>query len=546
MNQQSALASKQLAGLYLRLSEKDKGENESESIDNQRKLLTDEAKKRGFYIVDCYVDDGFTGTNFDRPSFLRLIHDIDEGKINVVMTKDLSRFGRNYTQAGYYQEEYFPERGVRYIAVLDGYDSENEYSTASAPWMNVANEQYAKDISKKIRGAFKAKMHDGQFIGNFAPYGYQKQPQNKNHLIVDEESASVVRRIFSLILEGFKPSEIAERLNADGIPTPAQYRCQKHDGLDIRNYSKRQEWVASSISKITRNATYTGSIVHNRQRKVSYKSKSCKQNPKEVWIINENAHEAIISPEIFEAAQRIKQGRLRRGNTGFKNIFSGVAFCADCGKAMSAAPTRKWQEGKYLLSCGAYKLYGSRDCTNHFIDYSHLCTLVYDEITNCISQLSVMDWEAISEAVKNILSKQNEGQEDIQPKMDKLEKQIGDIDATIQQLYEDRMHKVISEERFQKMLDSFEEEQKKLTSQVKDLQTLKNQADEFCLPDVRSFVELAKKTLIPPQLTREMLYAFVDRIYVHQGTYEGEGEEARKHQKVSIHLKFLGLNRFTG
>ena len=156
-----------------------------------------------------------------------------------------------------------------------------------------------------------------------------------------------------------------------------------------------------------------------------------------------------------------------------------------------------------------------------------------------------MDWEAISEAVKNILSKQNEGQEDIQPKMDKLEKQIGDIDATIQQLYEDRMHKVISEERFQKMLDSFEEEQKKLTSQVKDLQTLKNQADEFCLPDVRSFVELAKKTLIPPQLTREMLYAFVDRIYVHQGTYEGEGEEARKHQKVSIHLKFLGLNRFT-
>ncbi len=540
MKPQSALARQQSAGLYLRLSEKDKGESESESIDNQRKLLVTEAKKRGFCVVDCYIDDGFTGTNFNRPSFTRMIHDINKGRINIVMTKDLSRFGRNYAQAGYYQDEFFPEHGVRYIAVLDGYDSELEYSTASAPWMNVANEQYARDISKKIKGAFKAKMQDGQFIGAFAPYGYRKHPDDKNRLIVDERSAQVVKRIFRMILEERKPSEIAAQLNRDHIPTPAQYRCQTHPGLDIARYSQRQEWTASIVSKIVQNSEYTGVVVHNRQRKASFKSNTYKQNPRDVWIINKGAHEAIVAQELFDAAQRVRKGRLRRGNTGFRNIFSGIAFCADCGKAMSAAPTRKWQEGKYVLSCGGYKLYGSKACSNHFIDFEHLSALIYREITACVAQMTQFDWDSAAQA---FAAARGVPSQSAAAKINDLTKQIEGMDGIIQQLYEDRMRKVISEDRFQKMLAVYESRQEQLAKQQKELEASPSPDRALRATDVRAFAELAKKSLIPQQLTRGMLLAFVDKIIVHQGGYEGEKGSAVKRQKVRVYLKFTEVQR---
>lgn len=535
-----------LAGLYLRLSDKDrdKGEDQSESIENQRSLLVQEATRRGFRIVDCYIDDGVTGTRFDRPGFSRMIADIEQGKINIVMTKDLSRFGRNYSQAGYYQEEFFPAHKVRYLAILDGYDSDNEYSTTSAPWMNVANEQYARDTSRKIRGAFRSKMESGQFIGAFAPYGYKKHPQNKNLLIIDEVSAANVRRIFQMILDGRLPSEIADTLNSENVPTPAQYRCITHDGLDIAKYSQRQEWTSGMITKITRNQEYLGHIVHNRQKKASFKSRVYLQNPREEWVINESAHEPIVSQDVFDAVQKRKSSRLRRGNTGFQNIFSGIAVCADCGRTMSATQTRKWAQGVYILACGAYKLYGKKECSNHFIDYRHLSSVVYSEIKKSVDTISDAEWDEIASISKTVLSKTSEEAARADEEIADLEAQMKRIDLVIQRLYEDNLSGKISDARFGTMLASYEDQQNKLSSR---LETLKragaHQKGRTFLKDARAFASLARSVVLPPVLTREMLHAFVDKIVVHQGHYKTVDGVETKHQQIDIHLKFLGLSR---
>ncbi len=526
-----------LAGLYLRLSEKDKGEAESESIENQRSLLLQEAEKRGFQVVDCYIDDGFTGTNFHRPGFERMIADIERGKINLVMTKDLSRFGRNYAQAGYYQEEYFPERQVRYLAVLDGYDSANEYTTVSAPWMNVANEQYAKDISRKIRGAFRAKMESGQFVGAFAPYGYRKDPQNKNRLIVEEKSASVVRRIFSMLIEEMLPSDIAGILNAEKIPTPAQYRRLQSEHTD--NPPVSSEWTASSITKLTRSRVYIGDVVHNRQRKASYKSKTYLQNAKENWIINVSVHEPIVSREAFETAQRIKGARKRREGSGFHNLFSGFVFCADCRHAMSASPTRKWREGVYNLSCGAYKLYGTKRCTNHFICYDHLKAILYREISFRILALSKAEWEEIGIALQARLTDEAVRDRPFTSKIYKWRQEMNEIDQIIQNLYEDRLNGTISEERFEKLLKSYEGRQAQLARDIEESEAAVCTHARPC-PHVSSpsFFSLAKRIILPEGLTREMLYAFIDQIVIYQGKSEEMDAKRIKRQKIEIHSKY--------
>lgn len=526
-----------LAGLYLRLSEKDKGDDRSESIENQRRLLLQEAARRGFKVVDCYIDDGFTGTNFQRPGFERMIADIERGRINMVMTKDLSRLGRNYAQAGYYQEEYFPARRVRYLAVLDGYDSDDECSTASAPWMNVANEQYARDISRKIRGAFHAKMEAGQFIGAFAPYGYRKHPQDKNRLIVDEESAHVVRRIFSMLMEGALPSDIAGILNAESIPTPAQYRRLRSGCEDTSPHPP--EWTASSITKLSRNRVYIGDVVHNRQRRSSYKSKTYLQNAKELWIINEGVHEPIIPLETFEAVQRIKSARLRRGCSDFHNLFSGFAFCADCGHAMSASSTRRWKEGVYNLSCGAYKLYGTKQCTNHFVSYERLKAVVYQELSSRLLALAEDEWEEIAEAIwAHITEEGIQGGMTAASEIHKWKQKTHEIDRIIQRLYEDRLAGTLGENRFEKLLQSYEERQVQLNRAIEEAERagIPSRSEHLASIGASSPVALAKQIILPQTLTREMLFAFVDRILIHQR--QSEGPEKIKRQKIEVYLKY--------
>ena len=298
--------------LYIRLSKEDEKKGESASVETQRKILREFAGKNGFQIYDEYVDDGYTGTNLDRPAFQRMLRDIENGGIQIVMTKDLSRLGRNSGRVGMMLDEYFPEHRVRYISVSEGIDTA-EHSLANsivAPVQNLVNELYAGDTSRKIHAALDIKMQGGEYIGAFAPYGYRKDPNNKNHLLVDEEAGKVVRRMFALAKEGHRPSEIAIIFNRDGLLTPSLYRYEKNPHLDRTQFRGAQEWKAANIRKMLRNEVYLGHTLQGKTVRPSFKSRYCYSRPKEEWFIVENTHTPLVDEETWGLVQ--EQMRKRR------------------------------------------------------------------------------------------------------------------------------------------------------------------------------------------------------------------------------------------
>ena len=296
------------AALYMRLSKDDEGAGESASITAQRKMLRAFAKKNHFPVYDEYVEDGISGTTFERPDFKRMLQDIEEKKINMVITKDLSRLGRDYILAGKYTEIYFPSKKVRYIAINDGYDSDSPY-TDIVPFKNVINEMYARDTSKKIRSAFITLMQEGAFVGAFAPYGYKRDPQDKHRLIVDEGSAKIVQEIFRCAANGMLPVQIARLLNDRNIPTPIQYRRLMNPTMNAEDFTKRRGWTSSTITKMLQNIVYLGHMAQGKTTKVSFKSNISVSNPMEDWYIVENTHDPLVSKEIFDMASRRSKQR---------------------------------------------------------------------------------------------------------------------------------------------------------------------------------------------------------------------------------------------
>lgn len=277
------------AAIYMRLSKED-GKSESRSIGSQRALLLEFAEKEGIAVFSEYTDDGFSGTNFERPAFIRMLGDIEKGKVNTVLVKDFSRLGRDYISVGRYTEIYFPSKGIRFISVVDGYDSEKNLSDI-IPFRNILNEMYARDTSRKIRSAFYARMGKGDFVGAFAPYGYRRSTENKYRLVIDEEAAKTVRKIFSLASEGKGYKEIAEILDSEGIPTPLEHRNKK---------PKTHLWSGATVGKILKNRMYLGNMVQGKTTKISFRGKESRMNPQEEWYEVFGTHEAIIEKEIFE------------------------------------------------------------------------------------------------------------------------------------------------------------------------------------------------------------------------------------------------------
>ncbi len=360
-----------VAALYMRLSKEDGDGLTSASIETQRKILASYAKENGFTVFDEYIDDGYSGTNFDRPEFQRMKQDIVEGKIGVVITKDFSRLGRNTGKVMTTLDDFFVNHGVRYIAITEGIDTvKSDFTGMLAPMLSFANEMYSGDISRKINASFAAKMKEGEFIGAFAPYGYKKDPKNKNRLLPDEEAASVVRKIFSLSKNGNSARQIADILNTKCIATPMAYR-KKTQG----------KWSADAINKILRNEVYLGHTLQGKTHKVSFKSKHIKNIPKEGWIRAENTHQAIIDKETWDVVRKRVHQKSNRNKTGFVNIFSKIARCYDCGRYMSTVGSRK-KGARYNLSCGGYKQYGRKACSSHSIDYDVLYKTVADTLVN--------------------------------------------------------------------------------------------------------------------------------------------------------------------
>lgn len=522
------------AALYMRLSKDDDGAAESASIITQRKMLRSYAAEHGYVVFDEYVDDGWSGTNFDRPDFKRMIADIEAKKVNLVITKDLSRLGRDYITAGQYTEIYFPSKGVRYIAIHDGYDSDSPYSDI-APFKNVINEMYARDTSKKIRSAFATKMRDGAYIAAFAPYGYQKDPVDKNHLVVDRQSGQVVKRIFRMAAEGAPPAEIARSLNERGIPPPAVYRCMTHDGLEVNAYSKRQEWTSATIAKMLRNVVYLGHIAQGKTTKVSFKSQLTVRNPREQWIVVENTHEALVDQETFDLARRRTMARTCEKKGTFYNLFSGIAKCADCGRNMSATGTRK-KGSPANLTCGGYKLYGAEECSNHFIDYN----VLYEIVQASLREQLAISREERAAVLENAQKKQaaSAGRQERSKEISSIKKRLRELEGILAKLYEDNATGRLGDARMTKLLPKYEQEAEALEQRMAALQN-ENAAPEPSFQEAREKLDkLLRQITDVAELTPKLLFKLVDHIEIGQGHYE-KGEHGKvKHQTVKIFYRF--------
>ena len=522
------------AALYMRLSKDDDGTPESASITTQRKMLRSYAADQGFQVFDEYVDDGWSGTNFDRPDFKRMIADIEAGKVNLVLTKDLSRLGRDYITAGQYTEIYFPSKGVRYIAINDGYDSDSPY-TDIAPFKNVINEMYARDTSKKIRSAFTTKMRDGAYIAAFAPYGYQKDPADKNHLVVDTQSGEIVKQIFRLAANGALPIEIARTLNAQGTPSPAVYRCMTHEGLDVNQYSQRQEWTSATITKMLRNVVYLGHTAQGKTTRVSFKSHLTVSNPRDEWIVVENTHEALVDAETFDLVRRRSASRTCGKKGAFYNLFSGIAKCADCGKNMSATGTRK-KGSPANLTCGGYKLYGADECSNHFIDYNVLYEIV---LTSLKEQLCISRGERaaiLDNAQKHPLFIVK--QQDHRKELGSIKKRLRELEKIIGKLYEDNAAGRLNNARMNKLLPKYEQEAEALENRMDAIEVEKAAPVPLEQISREKLDKLLCQFTDVTELTPKLLFKLIDHIEIGQGHYEKGAHGRVKHQTVKIFYRF--------
>lgn len=527
--------------LYLRLSKDDEGTGESASITTQRGILQDYAKANGLQVVDEYVDDGFSGTNYERPAFKRMVEDIEAGRVNCVITKDLSRLGRNSARTSDLLDEYFPAHGVRYISIIDGYDSLHLTSgvVMTAPLMMAMHEMYARDISCKIRTSFKNKMENGEYIGSFAPYGYQKDPDNKNHLVVDYQVAHIVREIFEMAADGNAPSAIARYLNSRNIATPAMYRCLTRPYLNMDDYSKRKEWTSAIVCELLRNTVYLGHTSQGKTSKVSFKSKVLQTRKPDEWIVVKNTHEPIISEDLFQAVRNRVIARRQPPTKGFENIFSGIARCADCGRTMTTAPSRK-KGATYNLCCGGYKTYGSGECSNHFIDYDLLYDTVLQELKRWLS-LPDEDRETIvNELQQEEAQRQQQSNAGAAQSLARMEQRLQELSILLKKLYEDCAFNRISATMYEKLSADYESELSSLEQSIKQLQqSLK--PDTSGSDSYREFFALLDEMEELTTLTKPILRKFIDRIKVEQGEYiKGENGKRIKKQKVQIFYRFIG------
>ena len=491
--------------IYIRLSREDGDKEESDSVGNQRKLLTEYvAKKEDFILYDTYVDDGYSGTNFNRPDFKRMIADIEEGKVNCVVVKDLSRFGRDYIDTGRYLERYFPELGVRFISVTDGIDSMKQAYDMLLPIKNIFNEQYARDISKKIQATVKSKQKAGEFIGAFTSYGYKKSPANKNKLVIDDYAADVVRRIFSLYIQGYGKQRIAKMLNADGILCPAEYK--KVNGENYKNWNRLESttyWSYSTVNSILHREMYVGNMVqgtkHQRMR-----SKQ-KKMPKEDWIIVENTHEPIIDKETWEKAQSLLTKRTRELDLETnKNIFAGFIKCGDCGRSMVKNMWRRADGSKtYSLYCGTYKRIGKEYCTPHTLPMAVLEEIVLGDLKAIID--SVDNLKELVQAQSFTTSKVKKITD---TELSKVKVELERVKKLKKSIYEDYRDELISKEEFLSYREDYLKKEELYFKQIEALEEKKKDnvtEDVFEIPWLKRLLELKDIKALDRDIVVEMI-----------------------------------------
>ena len=452
--------------LYIRLSKEDESEGPSESVTNQKSLLEEFVKRHRLPVYDTYIDDGWSGTNFDRPDFQRMIADIEAKKVNMVITKDLSRLGRDYIMTGHYMERYFPERRVRYISLLDGIDTGVE-STANdiTPFRAIMNDMYAKDISKKIKSVKRDKQRKGQFIGGKPMYGYKMHPTEKNKIVIDEKVAPIVRRIFAMALEGMSCRKIATTLNEERVPTPATYA-----NLAVGNpgpYTRM--WSSERISEILQNETYIGNMVQGRMVKISYKSKKCLRQPRENWVVVENTHEPLVDKETFQKVRLLVESRKHTRSRTYDYLLKGLIFCHECGFLLATInrPLVSGEERLFFV-CRTYQRFTKAGvCTCHSIKEQTVTEAVLTKVRQvCLAYLNPDELLPIARKAVEDAPKADNAEVEIQS----LQSKIAVMTANIDKLYVDRLADILSDGDFQRIYLKIESDRTQLEQKIKALQ----------------------------------------------------------------------------
>lgn len=527
-------------GIYCRLSRDDKNGNlESMSIANQRHILTDYVKEKGWNLRETYIDDGYSGTNFERPEFKRMIQDIEDGRIDCVITKDLSRLGRNYAKVGYYTDDYFIEKGIRYIAINDSFDSLKEEENDIAPFKNVLNEWYPRDISKKVRQVKKANAMQGKFMGSQAPYGYKKSPEDKHILIIEEPAAEIVRRIFAEFVAGDSMRMISERLNQERADSPRFYNA-KHLGGQRPKPTEKNSWGSATIAQMLCNQAYIGNMVQGKRQAVSFKTKKRRTVDPENWIIVENTHEAIVSRETWEAAKnRIDRGghRIKRSKKeGSVGLFSGCVICADCGSRLAYAIKYLKDGSSYgAYRCSRYNNGGKTACSQHYIQEAALVNFVLNDI-RMHARLANTERARISRQLASAVCRdQDGGIKQLEARQKEIDNRLAVIASTVKNLYEDKCTGKLPETVFQKLLANYTNEQAELTERQKDLwkqaaerRDAQNSVDDW-LALIAGYLEIK-------ELDRTVVMELIDTITVG----EAKNIEGKRTQEISIQYRFIG------
>ena len=533
MNRQSG----KITAIYCRLSRDDEQAGESNSIVNQKAILKKYAKEQGFRNIQFFVDDGFSGANFNRPEWQRMIAMVEADQIGVLLAKDMSRIGRNYLKVGFYTEILFPKHNVRFIAINSGVDSANQMDNDFTPFLNIINEFYVKDSSKKVKASMKQKGESGEYLTTNPPYGYMKDPDNpKKHWIIDDEAAAVVRQIFAWCMEGYGPSQIAHKLKDAKVDCPTVHWAKMGRNAPAKTPDDPYDWAPRTISGILERQEYLGHMVNFRTHRQSYKSKKKIENPQSEWKIFENTHDAIVDEETFYRVQELRKNKRRPARTGKSNMFSGIVRCADCGEKLYYCTSNSFESRQDHFVCSTSRKKGKDVCDTHFIR-----AVVLEEGTLQHMRMVISCVASYEDAFRRALGAKRsaEVRKELAAKrrmLQKSENRLAELDRLFKRIYEDMVNGKLSESRFQMLSEDYEKEQADLRIKIEMLEEeIQNQEDQA--DNVDKFIRQAKKYLHLEKLTPTILNDMVNAVYVHAP----DKSSGHRVQDVEISYNYIGI-----
>ncbi|GFH94502.1 hypothetical protein IMSAGC003_01034 [Lachnospiraceae bacterium] len=529
-----------ITALYCRLSKDDGTNNESMSISTQKTMLKDYAKRNGFLNCQFYVDDGYSGTNYDRPAFRQLIEDIQDGEVSTLITKDLSRLGRNYLETGTYIEVFFPNHNVRYIAINDGVDSIDNAQMDITPFRNIINEMYAKDTSRKIKSALHARRMQGKYMATTAPFGYQKDEKDHNHLVIDEVTAPVVELIFSIAEEGVGLHTICNRLRKAKVLKPSFYKKELFERF--MDEEKMYDWDTAYVSQILHNPVYAGNLTVADKPTKTMRSKKRQYIPFAEREVIYGTHEPIIEQNRWNNVQKILQSRppvIGESSSGYDNIFRGIIKCADCGSAMLAKVEQKRKRNNVLdktfYCCTKYRKFGKEGCSSHNIEARTVHEVVLADIQKHAGQALADRKAMVTEIAERLNLQLSADREQQKKELRQCKQRVSEIENLYAKLYEDLTRELLTEKRFQMLSARYDSEQEELTAKIKELEKSAI-ADREQLSSIEQFAEQISGYAGITELNFKIINQLIEKILVSEPV-EVDGQ---KIQRLTIHYKFIG------